>query len=296
MSVPVVDAHHHIWRQRDVAWLNGPMEPRIFGDYSAIRRDYEIEEFIADVTPYGVTRSVYIQCNWPGGGAEAEARYVYEAAERSGWPLGFVGYADLLAPDARHKLERLSAYPFTRGIRMQLHWHENPLYRFASVPNLMHDDKFCQNLALLSDYDWVFELQVFQSQMDDAARLARDFPAITFVLQHCGMPHDDGEGSMSEWRAGMEKLGACTNVVAKLSGLGTFLNKNDPTHIARIARSTVEIFGSNRCLYGSNFPIEKLWTDYGPLIAAFQSAFDDFSEVDQSNIFAKTAERVYRLA
>ncbi len=295
MTIPVIDAHHHIWRQRDLAWLSGPIEPRIFGDYTAIRRDYEIDEFIADVTPHGVTKSVYVQCNWPGDQGADEAAYVHAAAEASGWPMGFVGYADLMAGDARPALDALAAFPLTRGIRMQLHWHREPLYRYAARPDLMNDETFRKNLALLADYGWSFDLQVFQSQMTDAALLAADFPAQTFILQHCGMPHEQTPQGHAEWRAGMEQLAAQPNIVVKFSGLGTFINRNDPAHIAAVTRETVELFGPDRCLYGSNFPIEKLWTTYGPLIDAFRAALGGWSEADQKKMFHDTAARVCRL-
>ena len=295
MAIPVIDAHHHIWRRRDLAWLNGPMEPRIFGDYAAIRRDYEIGEFLADASPHGVVGSVHVQANWPAGQAEAEADYVHRAAEAAGWPMGFVGHADLLAGDARRALDRLAAFPLTRGIRMQLHWHAEPRYRYAARPDLMDDPAFRDNLGILGELGWSFDLQIFQSQMADGARLAADFPAITFVLQHCGMPHEASAAGREQWRHGMELLAARPNVAVKLSGLGTFLNRNDPAHIARVTRETVELFGPDRCLFGSNFPIEKLWADYGALIGAFHTALEGWSEADRAKMFHGTAARVYRL-
>jgi predicted TIM-barrel fold metal-dependent hydrolase len=94
----------------------------------------------------------------------------------------------------------------------------------------------------------------------------------------------------------MAALAAQPNIVSKLSGLGTFLRKNDPAHIASILRETVALFGAGRCLFGSNFPIEKLWTSYADLIAAYRAAAASLPEADQVQIFAGTARRTYRLA
>jgi predicted TIM-barrel fold metal-dependent hydrolase len=99
----------------------------------------------------------------------------------------------------------------------------------------------------------------------------------------------------AEWRAGMVRQAACPNVVSKLSGLGTFLHKNDPAHIAEVMRETVGIFGAKRCLFGSNFPIEKLWTTYGALVDAFRNAAGSLPEVDQQAVLHDTAMRVYRI-
>ena len=115
------------------------MQPRIFGPYEPIRRDYPISEYLADIAGCGVTRSVYVQANWAKGGFENEVAYVQRAADETGFPQGIVGYADFLADDVRPQLDRLTKYRGMRGLRMQLQWHENPQYRFAAKPDLARD-------------------------------------------------------------------------------------------------------------------------------------------------------------
>jgi len=294
--IPIVDGHHHIWRQTDLPWLSGPMQPRIFGPYESIRRDYPIEEFRSDFAGSDVARSVYVQTNWPRERFEDEARWVQQTAERTGWPHAMVAYADFSVDDVRPQLDRLRAYPLVRGARMQLHWHENPLYRFAARADLPADPTIRRNVARLSDYGWTFDLQVFAPQMANAADLAEACPNVTFVLQHAGMLEDLSQQGRSEWRAGMVRLAACPNVVSKLSGLGTFLHRNDATHVAEVVRETVSLFGADRCLFGSNFPIEKLWTSYEALTGAYREAVKSLSEREQRAILHDTAMRVYRIA
>ena len=130
----IVDAHHHIWRQADLPWLSGPMQPRIFGPYEPIRRDYLIDEFLEDIAGTGVVKSVYVQANWAKEKFEDEVAWVQRRRGRTGWPHGIVGYADVTVDDVRPQLDRLAKYPLMRGVRMQLHWHENddlPLRRAA---------------------------------------------------------------------------------------------------------------------------------------------------------------------
>ncbi len=117
----IVDAHHHVWRQADLPWLLGPMQPRIFGPYEAIRRDYLVDEYVADAAASCVERSVYVQANWAVERFEDEVAWVQRCADESGWPHAIVGYVDLTAQDARPQLERLARYPLVRGVRMQLH-------------------------------------------------------------------------------------------------------------------------------------------------------------------------------
>ncbi len=291
----IVDAHHHIWRQADLPWLSGPMQPRIFGPYEPIRRDYPIAEYLEDIAGTGVTASVYVQANWPVQKFEDEVAWVQSATDETGWPQGIVGYCDMTAEDVRPALDRLTKYPAMRGIRQQFHWHENPLYRFAARPDLAEDETVQRNVARLADYGWSFDLQVFAPQMMGAAKLAAACPKVTFVLQHAGMLEDLSESGRDVWREGMRVLAGQPNVVSKLSAFGTFIHRNDPDHIAWMVRETVGPFGAERCLFGSNFPIEKLWTSYRALLDAFLEAASRFTEAEREAIFAGTARRVYRL-
>ena len=295
MTEPIVDAHHHIWRQADLPWLQGPSVPRIFGDYDAIKRDYLIYEFLRDLVGTGVTKSVYVQANWPAARAVDEVAWVQGVADASGWPHGIVGFADLTLDTAAETMRAQAHFALMRGVRQQLHWHENPLYRFAARPDVMNDARFRKNLAMLQDYDWLFELQVFASQMVDAAKLAHDFPDITFVLQHAGMPEDRSPQGLKAWREGMERLADQANVIAKLSAMGTFVRRNDPAHVAAIVHETVAIFGADRCVWGSNFPIEKLWARYADVLDATVQALSTLPYAEQRMILFSNAVRIYRL-
>jgi len=291
----IVDGHHHIWRQADLPWLVGPMQPRIFGPYEPIRRDYPIREYLEDIAAAGVAQSVYVQTNWAKPDFEREAEWVQTTHAETGWPHAIVAYADFSAKDVRPQLDRLARHSLVRGARMQLHWHENPMYRFAARADLCDDPVIQRNVGYLADYGWSFDLQLFAPQMESAARLARACPRVTFVLQHAGMPEDLSTEGRARWRGGMAKLAAEPNVVSKLSGLGTFIHRNDAAHIAEIVGETVRLFGAGRCLFGSNFPIEKLWTNYADLVGAYRKAAERLAPAEVEAIFAGTARQVYRL-
>ena len=291
----VVDAHHHVWRRADLPWLEGPMQPRIFGPYDAVRRDYPMAEYLDDIEGTGVVKSVYVQANWPVERFEDEVAWVSEVAAETGWPDAIVGYADVTAADVRPRLDRLAKYPLMRGVRQQLHWHDEPAYRFAPRPDLARDLNVQRNVARLADYGWAFDLQVFAPQMAGAAELAAACSKVTFVLQHAGMPEDPSKAGRAAWRDGMERLAARPNVAVKLSGLGTFLHRNDVGHIEDVVTTTLALFGPKRCLFGSNFPIEKLWTGYADLIAAYRAATKGLDADTEMAVFHDTATRVYRL-
>ena len=295
-SIPTIDAHHHIWRLNDLPWLSGPQVPRIFGPYQSICRDYTIDEYRSDLAGCDVVKSVYIQTNWPVGRSYDEARWVQSVADATGWPHANVAHADLADPDAATLIERLAKLPATRGIRQQLHWHDNPQYRFAARPDVMNDAPWRRGLALLAEHRLLFEIQIFASQMTDGARLARAFPETIFVLEHAGMLEDTSPGGWQVWREGMKALADCPNVNVKLSGLGTFVHAVRGDLMKSIITETVALFGADRCFYGSNFPIEKLWTDYKTLYRAFRHAIAALGDREQAAILHDTAARLYRIA
>ena len=131
--------------------------------------------------------------------------------------------------------------------------------------------------------------------MTGAAELAAACPTVTFILQHAGMLEDLSDRGRERWHAAMALLARQPNVVSKLSGFGTFLHANDAGHIERLISDTVALFGAERCLFGSNFPIEKLWTHYGSLVDAHVAGSAALGDAVQAQLFLDTAARVYRL-
>jgi predicted TIM-barrel fold metal-dependent hydrolase len=295
MSDAIIDAHHHIWRLADLPWLAGPPVPRIFGDYAPLRRDYAIDEFVATVRPQGVVKSIYVQVNVAPRAEIAEVAWVQSVADRHGFPHAIVGYADLAAPDLAATLDRESAHANLRGVRQQLHWHENPRYRFAARPDVMRDSAWRAGLREVERRGLLFELQVFAGQMDDAAALARDFPGMTFVLLHAGMLEDRSAAGWAAWRQGMTRLAACPNVVTKLSGLGTFARECSTALWRPVVEETIAMFGAARCLFGSNFPIESLWTRYDALVAVMRDCLSGCTPAERRAILHDNAQRLYRL-
>jgi predicted TIM-barrel fold metal-dependent hydrolase len=290
-----VDGHFHIWRQRDLPWLAGAVQPRIFGPYEPIRRDYLMEEYLRDSSAAPIEKSVYVQANWSPEKFEDEVAWVQGVADRLGTPHGIVGYADFNSEDVRPQIDRLVRYPLLRGVRMQLHWHEKPEFRFASGPDSVNHPNLRRNVAHLKNYGLPFELQVFTPQVPDALDMVRSNPRVSFILTHAGMLEDSTVAGVGSWRNGLQALAAEPNVYCKLSGLGTFVHRVDVSLIGFIIKECVAAFGAHRCLFGSNFPVEKIWTDFKSLAQAYQAATADLVPSARDELFSGTATRIYKL-
>ena len=292
----VVDAHLHVWRLADLPWLHGPMVPRIFGAYDPIRRDYPITEYLHDARLAGIDAAVYVQPNWPTERSVEEVRWVQGVHEQHGWPHAIIGSAAMFDPGARTVFEdQRDSSPLMRGTRLQLHWHADERFRFASAPDRMNDRGFRENLLVLEDLGWLFELQVFPGQMADAAALVGDFPNTTFVLVHAGMLESGDPAHVEPWRAGLTLLAEHPNVVVKLSGQGTFVHRVDEPLIRLVTATTLELFGAPRCMFGSNFPIESIWADFPTLLDTWLRVLGDLDRDARRDVLGATARRVYSL-
>jgi predicted TIM-barrel fold metal-dependent hydrolase len=291
--VNYVDAHHHIWPASGLPWLDGPMIPRIFGPYESLQgKAYTAEEYAADATAAGFSQSVYVQANWKLEDSLEEVRWVHEQHERTGWPHAIVGSADLFDANAFETLrQQAELSPLMRGTRLQLHWHEHEAFRFASAPDRATDPTLNANLERLTELDYVFELQVFPAQLPFATQLVAAHPKVTFVLIHAGMPIE-GE----PWREALTELSHHPNVNVKLSGQGTFIHRVDPDLIKDVTKVVLDTFGSGRAMFGSNFPIESLWTDFSSLIGAWLGVLAEYPDEVRQDVLGRTARRVYRLA
>ena len=187
MIQPVIDAHHHIWRQADLPWLAGPMVPRIFGPYEPIRRDYPVEEYLADIAGSGVVKSVYVQANWPPDKAVDEAAWV----QSRGRPHRLAAWhRRLCRPDgggrpagARRgwRVSRSSAASACSSTGTTIRNTASP-----GTPIVADDPVFRRNFAALADHGFSFDLQVFAPQMAGAARLAADHPGHDLHPPACG--------------------------------------------------------------------------------------------------------------
>src|SRR5664280_3212977 len=132
----IIDTHHHIWFQKDIGWLNPPVTPKLFGDYFGLRRDFTIEEWLNDIVPENVTKSVHVTANWGPPKAVDETKWLQSVADKHGYPHAFTVQADLTDPDVEKQLALQKTYPNTRGVRHQLYWDSNPLNQYTSRPDL----------------------------------------------------------------------------------------------------------------------------------------------------------------
>ena len=159
----------------------------------------------------------------------------------------------------------------------------------------MDDKGWRRGYGLLEKYELSFDLQLYPSQMLDAAALIEAHPNISVIINHTGMPDDKSVEGIQQWSLGMRALAAHPNVSVKLSGLGMLDWKWTEESIRPFILEAIKIFGVDRAMFASNFPVDRLYSSHDILYAAFKSIVSDFPETQQRALFHDNAERIYRL-
>jgi predicted TIM-barrel fold metal-dependent hydrolase len=294
-STPLVDAHQHFWdpRVNYHPWLcdETPI-PFRYGDYRAIRRPYLPADYLADAEPYEIASTVYVEAEWDPRDPVGEMRYVDELRHKTGLPTVAVAQAWLDRDDAADVLERQAAFPFVRGIRHKPRANRSPA---DAAPGGMTDATWRAGFALLARHRLRFDLQTPWWHLGEAAQLARDFPGTQIVLNHTGLPADRTVEGIAAWREKMAVLAQCPNVALKISGLGVPGRPWTAGANRDIVLTTIDLFGVDRCMFASNFPVDGLCGTFDAIYSGFQEIVRGFSPPDQRSLFHDNAIRIYSM-
>jgi L-fuconolactonase len=280
MSAPVViDAHHHLWTA-DYPWLASKPE------FAPIRRDYGIEDLRANLKEAGVDRTVLVEAGWGHPSETVEFLHLAGAIDEI---AGVVGHIDLLDPALPTTLARYAKHPRARflvGLRDQV--QGRPEAGFLARPEVI------TALKAVAATVPTFDLVVRVDQLPAAAEAAAAVPELQFVLDHLGKPQiRDGEPGLHAWREAVIPLAKRPNVTAKLSGLVTEADWQhwSPADLRPFVQTALELFGPDRLMFGSDWPVCELAATY----ARVKDALTEVLGQGDHDVFGGTATRIYQL-
>jgi predicted TIM-barrel fold metal-dependent hydrolase len=298
VDLRIVDPHVHLWdlSRARYGWLqDDPLPNNPAGDMSAIaHRDYLIGDYMADTVGWRVDKIVHVEAGQPIGRQLDETDWLQATADQYGYPHGIVAGADLLDPDLEALLEAHAARPNVRGIRQIVCWHEDPLKTYTDR-DLLRDPAWTAGLAKLAPLGLSFDLQLYPSQMATAAILAARNPDLAMIVNHAGLPTDRDAAGMERWRTGLRLLAAQPQVSIKISGLGITDRAWTLESLRPIVLECIEVFGADRAMFASDFPVERVHGSFDAFYSAFDVITADFSETEREQLFAANAEAIYRI-
>jgi len=294
--VQIVDAHHHLWDLDAVRypWLMARGVKRFFGDPAPIQKNYLVEDLRNDAAAFELLGSVHIQVGVAEGDELLESRWLQEIAERDGLPSAIVAYCDLAHPEVESRLQQQLQFSKLRGVR-QIVGRSAEEDALTGSGNLLNDERWRAGLALLADKGLSFDLQLIPQQLQRSADVLATVPGLRVALCHCGSPWDQSTSGLLEWRQGLETLAMLENVHCKISGLGMFDHGWSRDSIRPLVETVIDVFGTERIMFGSNFPVDKLHADYATVWAAYDEITSALSNADRKRMFVDNARAFYTI-
>lgn len=274
----VIDSHQHCW-QLDRPECRWPTP-----ELSAIYRDFGPGDYRREAAPAGVDASVLVQSQ-PD---ERDTDYLLSLAEASPGVLGVVGWLDLAAPDAAARVVATAERPGLCGLR--------PMLEAIERDDWILECARPEALALMAEWGLAFDALIRPRHLGVINVLARRHPELIIVIDHAAKP-DIGAGQWRDWHEGLAALAARPNVLCKLSGLVTEMAPGQPLdELAPYARAVLELFGPERVLWGSDWPVLRLAGDFHRWLTLARERVADFDPAAEPAVFADNARRCYRLA
>ncbi len=296
-EIPIIDAHQHFWdlSMEKHPWLcrENPI-PFRYGDYSSIKHSYLPVNYQTDSAKFNVVKTVHMEAEWDPHDPLGETEWLMQLHEDTGFPNAIVGQAWFTKTNIEKILEKQASCPLMRSIRHKPSSSETPEAFVPSLPGSMADPAFRQGYASLNKYNLHFDLQTPWWHLKEAAELAYDFPETTVILNHTGLPSDRTEKGIAGWKSGMKALAAQSNSAVKISGICVPDTKWTADLNYQIVRETIRIFGIERCMFASNFPVDGVVSTFSDIYTGFAQIVSDLSDIDQRKLFHDNAVKFYR--
>jgi len=295
---PIIDAHQHFWDldANYLPWLRD--EPPIafrYGDYSALKRNYLPQDYRRDAQELDLVGSVFVETEWDRRDPVGETRWVQDIARQSGLPSVMVCHAAFHQDDATEILSRQASFSFVRGVRHKPRAAPSPRAMEKGHAGSMSDPNWRRGYALLARHGLTFDLQSPWWHLPEAAILNYDFPQIPIILNHTGLPRDRSDEELAGWRKAMTDFAAAPNVAVKISGLGEPGRAWTLERNRQVILDTIAIFGEDRCMFASNFPVDSLVGSMATIYSGFAEATKTLGRDVQIKLFGANARRIYRL-
>lgn len=278
----IVDTHQHLWdlEKFSYSWLE---------KNPSLNRTFSMEDYLEATRGLGVEKSVHVEADVDDRFMLDETLHVAKLAEDPANPLaGVVATARPERPDFAEFVVRLARIPQVKGVRRVLH---------VQPDSVGESPLFAENVALLAAHGLTFDFCVQERQLPIAIRIVQACPKVNFVLDHCGSPRVK-EKILDPWRQHIQEIAGFQNVVCKVSGLVAYADHDNwkPEDLRPYVEHVIESFGWDRVMFGSDWPVCTLAASFQQWVETLNLLVLRASEDERAKLFAKNAERVYRLA
>jgi predicted TIM-barrel fold metal-dependent hydrolase len=288
--LPFVDTHVHFFDLDDpslrYSWLERetPWEDLGLGDYRAMRSQrYWADDFLAETRFANVLGAIHVQAATGIEDPVEETRWLQAFADRLGMPQGIIAYADLTDPRIDETLERHAAFANLRGIRD------------LRYDDYLGNERWLRGYGSLARHGLVACDDPYVEEMALARALADRYPEIVLCIDHASYPRRRDDEYFEAWRHGIRLLAGAPNVVIKISGLGMVDHAWTVESLRPWVDTCIEAFGTQRSFFGTNWPVDRLYSSYPDVLDAYAELISDLTPAEQRAVFSENAQRIFRL-
>ena len=273
----IIDSHQHFWKFDPIKdqWITDEMK--------LLKNDFLPQNLIPVYQQNKVSACVVVQADT----SETETNFLLDLADSNDFILGVVGWLDLCAENISERLTFYSQYEKLKGVRMLL--QQKP-------KGFMGQKDFKNGIGQLAAFKMSYDLLIYPHQLEEANTLVGAFPKQTFILDHLAKPNIRKQPD-TDWKKGIQKIAQHPNIACKVSGMVTEANWNQwkTTDFIPYLDWIITCFGTDRLLFGSDWPVCLLSGNYTQVLGIVKSYFSRFSKEEQEAIFANNAKQYYRL-
>lgn len=274
----IIDSHQHFWQYHPVkdAWITDDMK--------VIQQDFLPADLWPLLQANQVQGCVAVQADQ----SEAETAFLLQLAQQHEWIKGVVGWVDLRAENIEERLQYFAQHKKLKGFRHIVQAEQDPDFLLGA--------HFCRGIEQLAIHGFTYDLLIVPHQLAQALVFVKKFPQLRIVIDHLAKP-DFKQADLAQWEKGIRALADCPNVYCKLSGMVTEADwqhwkLEDFVHALNVV---TEAFGTDRLLFGSDWPVCLLAANYSQCIQIVKDYFSTFTPTEQHNVLAKNAIEFYTL-
>ncbi|MGH1358932.1 MAG: amidohydrolase family protein [Burkholderiaceae bacterium] len=299
-ELKIIDAHHHFWDLSNGSiyypWLQDEApEPFFLGENDALKSDFLPPDYRRDSANHNIVQTVHVEAECSRDQQLLETEWLTSLNKTQGMPGAIVAHAWFHTPDAQSILEQQAQFPLVRGIRSKPVTRSNPNGSLPGSAGTMTDPQWLAGLQQLRRFNLSWDLRVPTWHLQEAATVLQTIPDTPVVLNHTGFPWDRSADGLEMWRAGMKDLAARDNCFCKLSCLCLPDGPWDYESNRELVLEAIDLFGVERCMFASNFPVDGLRVNMDTLWRDYKRMTEDFSITDRERLFYGSAAEFYRI-
>lgn len=295
-NIPFIDTHFHLYDLKNpklnYAWLEPAAIHPLLGDVEALKaQHYWIENYLAEIRFANVRKAIHVQAALGIADPVEETAWLQAFADETGYPHGIIAECHLAQQDAVQILERHAAFANMRGVRDLV------------AGEMLADSGWKSGFSCLAKHNYVACIDTTYEFYPSIKALASQYPDVLILLDHCGYPHNDRDGYFEAWRSALTDLAEAENVLIKISGIGMFvpLLQQRPQQFWTLdgirpwVLACIEAFSPQRVVFGTNWPVDRMYSSYPDIVNAYRTILGQFSEEEARAMFAGNAERIFRI-